>query len=69
MGLDGTKIFSIEGIDSLAHPGGELTVQAQKQNGQEIQFAVLNRIDTQIELDYFKHGGILQKILMQELKN
>ena len=69
LGLDGTEIFSIEGVNSLAHPGGELIVQAQKQNGQEMRFAVLNRIDTQIELDYFKHGGILQKILMQELKN
>jgi len=67
LGLDGTEIFSIEGVNSLDKPGGELTVRAQKDNGEEKQFMVSIRIDTRIEFDYFKHGGILQKILMQEL--
>jgi len=67
LGLDGTEVFSIEGVHSLDKPGGELIVRAQKDNGEEKHFVVLSRIDTRIEFDYFKHGGILQKILMQEL--
>ena len=67
LGLDGTESYTIEGISEMDEPGGELSIHAQSENGAEKQFVVSVRIDTKIEFDYFRHGGILQKILMQEL--
>ena len=60
LGLDGTEVFAISGIESL-NTGGvpkEVTVTA---NGRS--FGVKVRIDTPGEADYYRHGGIMQYVL------
>jgi aconitate hydratase len=62
LGLDGSESFTISGIESLT-PRKTLQVRAVKADGREIAFEVTARIDTDIEVDYFVHGGILPYVL------
>jgi aconitate hydratase len=67
LGLDGSETFTISGIDSLA-PRKTLQVLAVKADGREIAFKVTARVDTDIEVDYFVHGGILPYVLRKIMK-
>ena len=62
LGLDGTEVLSIQGSGALT-PGGLHEAVAVKPDGREIRFALRNRIDTPIEIDYFQAGGILPYVL------
>jgi aconitate hydratase len=62
LGLDGTETYSISGIADII-PRKELQVKAVKADGSEVDFAVGTRLDSEIEVDYFKHGGILPYVL------
>ena len=64
LGLNGTETFIIKGIADL-QPGKELTAKAKTQDGNEKSFNVLARLDTPIELNYYRNGGILQTVLRQ----
>ncbi|MCP3924408.1 MAG: aconitate hydratase AcnA [Desulfobacterales bacterium] len=61
-GLTGFETFSIEGIEDIT-PRKELTVKAVKENGETTEFKVITRLDTEMEVDYFKNGGILPYVL------
>jgi len=65
--LDGSETFTILGIEDLT-PRKTLQVQAVKANGREIAFEVTARVDTDIEVDYFVHGGILPYVLRKIMK-
>ncbi|MCS7057645.1 MAG: aconitate hydratase AcnA [Meiothermus sp.] len=62
LGLTGYEVYDILGIEELA-PGKELTVVATRADGSQVRFPVKARIDTLVELDYYKNGGILQTVL------
>jgi aconitate hydratase len=62
LGLDGSETFSIAGVESLT-PRKTLQVRAVKPDGREIAFEVTARVDTDVEVDYFVHGGILPYVL------
>ena len=62
LGLTGRETFDITGITDLT-PGKELSVRAVRDDGTEILFTVRARIDSSIEVDYYRHGGILQYVL------
>jgi aconitate hydratase len=62
LGLDGTETFTIEGLAGIG-PRQKLTVKAVKTNGSKISFAVQARLDTDVEVDYFRNGGILPYVL------
>jgi aconitate hydratase len=65
LGLTGREQYKIAGIvDGLA-PGKKLRVTATAGDGHQITFEAVCRIDTPVELDYYKHGGILQFVLRQ----
>ncbi|HEY8531071.1 MAG TPA: aconitase family protein, partial [Limnochorda sp.] len=66
LGLDGTELYDIEGIADLK-PGATLTVRARREDGSEVRFQVTARIDTPVELEYYRHGGILQAVLRKLL--
>ena len=66
LGLTGEETFSIAVNDSLK-PKQELTVTATKADGSQKRFTVLCRIDTPVEIDYYRNGGILQTVLKQRL--
>ena len=62
LGLDGAELFTITGIESLT-PRKTLPVRAVREDGREIAFEVTARVDTDIEVDYYVHGGILPYVL------
>ncbi|MBN1310724.1 MAG: aconitate hydratase AcnA [Anaerolineae bacterium] len=68
LGLDGTEVYGIEGLADLK-PHAEVTVRAQKADGSEIEFAMLARIDSAVELTYWQGGGILQTVLREMARN
>lgn len=61
--LDGTELYDITEIEKDFAPKKQLSVCAHKKNGESVNFNVLARIDSPIELTYYKHGGILTYIL------
>ncbi|MEW5740208.1 MAG: aconitate hydratase AcnA [Myxococcota bacterium] len=69
LGLKGTETFSIAGIADGLAPMKKLIVTAKTDSGETKSFTVTARIDTPNELDYYRHGGILQYVLRQLAKN
>lgn len=63
LGLEGTEEFTVEGLDDSIKPGQTLTVSATTANGAVKKFSVVSRLDSQIEIDYYRNGGILQYML------
>ncbi|HVN49221.1 MAG TPA: aconitate hydratase AcnA [Bacteroidota bacterium] len=68
LGLTGFETFEIDGIAADLKPGKQLTVKSIAPNGIEKTFVVTCRIDTPNEVDYYRHGGILQFVLRSLLK-
>jgi aconitate hydratase len=62
LGLDGSELFTITGIEHIT-PRRTLQVKAVKADGREIRFAVTARLDTDIDIDYYTHGGIMPYVL------
>jgi len=63
LGLTGRERISITGIQKDLQPGKLLEVIATAPSGSSSTFRVKCRIDTPIEVDYYRHGGILQYVL------
>jgi aconitate hydratase len=64
LGLDGRESFTIRGIAGV-RPGGTLAVVARREGGEEVRFETRVRLDSETDLDYYRHGGILQMVLRQ----
>ncbi len=62
LGLSGEETITITGIEDI-QPRKMLQVSARKADGGEIAFEVLARLDSEVEVDYFRHGGILPFVL------
>jgi aconitate hydratase len=60
LGLSGEELFD---LDPPGSPAQELEVVARAADGSEKRFQVLARVDTAVELEYFRHGGILPAVL------
>ena len=67
LGLDGSERYAIEGLDAMT-PRKRLAVSAEKKDGRKIEFNVLSRLDTDMDLDYYRHGGILPFVMEKILK-
>ena len=65
LGLDGTETFDIPGVANTVEPGSTIAVTATSDDGKVTTFDVLVRIDTAIENEYYKHGGLLPYVLRQ----
>jgi aconitate hydratase len=63
LGLTGLETFSISGISAGLHAGQTLNVHGRRADGSEFAFDVVCRIDTPIEIEYYRHGGILPYVL------
>lgn len=68
LGLTGKEIFSISGIADDMKPLKKVQVIAKNETGVEIKFNVIARLDSKIEIEYYRHGGILQFVLRQFLE-
>ena len=67
LGLDGTEQYSIAGIAEGLSPLKKLQVVAKKADGSQVKFGVTARLDTPNEVEYYRHGGILQYVLRKML--
>ena len=68
LGLTGEEKFSITGIANDIKPLKVIEVTAVKKDGQAIVFSAIARLDSKIEIEYYRNGGILQYVLRQFLK-
>jgi aconitate hydratase len=62
-GLNGTETFAISGIADNLTPRKVMTVTATKSDGSTVSFEAVARIDSKVEVGYYKNGGILQTVL------
>jgi len=67
LGLEGTETFSIA-LNASLSPSEMLTVLAINAKGVAKNFSVVSRLDSKIEIDYYRNGGILQYMLRQFLR-
>jgi aconitate hydratase len=63
LGLDGRETFDILDLEASLDPVSDVTIRARKDDGREIRFRAKVRIDTVVEVDYYRNGGILHKVL------
>ena len=63
LGLTCDEVFDIPDLSDALQPRGELSVSATAADGRKHEFLCKVRIDTPIELEYYRHGGILQMVL------
>jgi aconitate hydratase A / 2-methylisocitrate dehydratase len=64
LGLTGKELFSIEGLSEIS-PRKSIKVTAKKEDGSVTEFEVTARLDTEVDVTYFRHGGILPYVLRQ----
>ena len=67
LGLDGSEVFSITGLSDSIQPGQQVMLEIQGKGRESRSVPVKLRIDTPIEIDYYRHGGILPFVLRQLL--
>ncbi len=69
LGLKGNETFHLHRLPEVLSRGEKITVEAVKESGEVLTFQVLSRLDTPIELEYYRHGGILPKVLREMIQN
>ncbi|RZI40545.1 aconitate hydratase AcnA [Herbaspirillum sp. HC18] len=67
LGITGNETFDLLGIEGEIKPQQQATLVITRANGEKQEVKLLLRIDTPIEVDYYKHGGILPFVLRQLL--
>jgi len=68
LGLKGDEVFTIA-LDDNVKPKQEIMVKVKTADGNEIEFKTVCRIDTPVEVDYYRNGGILQTVLRKFMKD
>ena len=63
--LDGSETYDVVGLSPAVRPQQDLTLRITRKDGSVQNIAVVCRIDTPIEIDYYQHGGILPYVLRQ----
>lgn len=66
LGLTGKETFTIN-IDESVQPNDKIDVVATDEEGNEKTFKVIVRFDSEVEMDYYRNGGILQMVLRERL--
>jgi aconitate hydratase len=67
LGITGEETFDLKGLEGDIKPQQQVTLVINRVDGSKKEVTVLLRIDTPIEVDYYKHGGILPFVLRQLL--
>jgi len=68
LSLDGSEIFNLTGLDDDLKPGQDATLEIIRANGEIDSIQLKVRIDTGIEVEYYRHGGILPYVLRELLR-
>jgi aconitate hydratase len=69
LGLRGDETYDVVGLNDGLRAGQELTVRVRRGDGSTMEFQTIARVDSPVEVDYLKHGGILQMVLRNLLKD
>jgi aconitate hydratase len=67
LGITGDETYDLKGIEGEIKPQQDATLVIKRKNGEIREVKVLLRVDTPIEVEYYKHGGILPFVLRQLL--
>ena len=65
LGIDGTETFTLHGLSDKIQPRSKIDLEITKKDGSTRKVPVVVRIDTPIEVEYYRHGGILPYVLRQ----
>jgi aconitate hydratase len=68
LGLDGSETFDIGGLGADLVPQGVATVKATRANGSALEFKAKILLNTPVEVNYFRNGGILHTVLRNLVK-
>ena len=63
LGLTGREAFDITGLTGELKPRQKVKVRATREDGSVLEFSAIARLDTPVDVDYYKNGGILQTVL------
>jgi Aconitase A len=66
--LDGSETISLLGLGGRLNPGQGVNLRIDRADGRTESLEVLLRLDNAMEIDYYRHGGILHKVLRQRLQ-
>jgi len=67
LGINGSDTFDLLGLGGTLRPRQDIALTIRRADGSETQTSLRLRIDTPIEVDYYRHGGILPYVLRQLL--
>ncbi len=65
LGIDGTETFTLHGLSESIQPRSKIELEITKSDGSSKRVPIVVRIDTPIEVEYYRHGGILPYVLRQ----
>jgi aconitate hydratase len=68
LGLSGQEVFDVAGLSDAIRPRSEVTVTAAAPDGTKKTFQAIARLDSAVEVSYYRHGGILPTVLRSLLK-
>ena len=68
LGLDGSEVYSIEGLSDDMRPKSEVNVKAKKIDGSVIAFYAIVQLNTPVEVNYYRNRGILHTVLRNLVK-
>jgi aconitate hydratase len=68
LGLDGSETFDIEGLSDTMEPQSAVTVRATKADGTAVEFKAKALLNTSVEVNYYRNGGILHTVLRNLVK-
>jgi aconitate hydratase len=68
LGLDGSETFDIAGLSDQIQPQSEITVKAKKSDGKIVEFKTRVLLNTDVEVNYYRNGGILHTVLRNLVK-
>lgn len=63
LGLDGSEVYHITSLDNQIRPRQKVPLRIERKDGSTETLEVILRIDTPVEIDYYRHGGILAYVL------
>ena len=63
LGLTGREVLSVGGFAAGLKPRQKVAVEALREDGSKLSFQAIARLDTPVEVDYYRYGGILQTVL------
>jgi aconitate hydratase len=69
LGLTGRETFDITGLTGALKPRQSVKVRAKREDGSVVEFTAIARLDTPVDVDYYRNGGILQTVLRNLAKS